>query len=68
MLKLKSESKDLTALLQEDKKHIVIPQTILQDLNSISKATRIDQQRLSTEILMKGLKRICKHYHLTNSN
>lgn len=67
-LKLTSETKNISELLQEEKKHLVIPETILSDLNKISDLAGVNQQRISTEILKAGLPRVAKKYHLiTNS-
>lgn len=66
MLEIITESKNITQLLQEIKKHILVPDSILTDLNQISKLTGVDQQRISVEIFKAGLKRTAKKYHLIN--
>lgn len=64
MFKSKTETKNVNQLLQEKKKHILVPESIVSDLNNISSQAKVDQQKISTEILKSGIKRIAKKYHL----
>lgn len=64
MFKSKSEGKNVLQLLQEKKKHILIPESILSDLNNISSQARVDQQKITTEILVSGITKAAKKYHL----
>ena len=68
MFKSKSETKNINELLQEDKKHILVPTSQLADLNSIADLTKVNQQRLTAEILKIGLQRMIRKYHLNSSN
>jgi len=67
MIKIKTESKNITELLQEQKKHIVVPDSVVTDLNNISKLSGVDQQRISTEIFKHGIKKAAKKYNLVEA-
>lgn len=66
MYKSKSEGKNVIQLLQEKKKHILIPESILSDLNNISSQAKVDQQKITTEILKLGIPKAAKKYHLVS--
>ena len=66
MHKFKTESKNVNQLMQEEKKHIVVVDSIVNDLNTISEATGIPQQRISLEVFKAGLPKVIRKHQLIN--
>lgn len=59
---LKNQVTIVNTLLQEESKIILIPTTLHTRLNEIKSVAKVDLQRLTTEALLHGIKKIEKKY------